>query len=84
VFGSIAVGVGIGLAARELAPNYEQYFNPGVMTPAFYMLSSPLVINKNEDISLYKEIKKELENGINRFENVDETQFEETLKSYIK
>jgi hypothetical protein len=47
-------------------------------------LSSPLILNKSEDISLYKEIRKELKNGINRFENVNETEFEETLKSHVK
>ena len=84
VFGSIAAGVGVSFIAREFVPNYAQYFNPGIITSTFYILSSPLILNKSEDISLYKEIRKELKNGINRFENVNETEFEEILKSHVK
>ena len=84
VFGSMAAGVGVSFITREFAPNYAQYFNPGIIASTFYILSSPLFLNKSEDISLYKEIRKELKNGINRFENVNETEFEETLKSYAK
>lgn len=38
-------------------------------------------INSN-DFLLYRQIKKDLENGINDFENVEEENFEKTLGSY--
>ena len=82
---AICVGVGVkGIADTLLDPNLSQYFNAGAITAVHFLLGSHLLISNINHLNFLKELREELQGGINRFENIEEADFEEAFQKCIE